>query len=530
MSDTPATWTWSTIGEVTQYIQRGKSPKYAVQSALPIINQKCIRWDELQLQHLKYIHPDQFEAWDEPRYIKPGDILWNSTGTGTVGRAYLVEEKDCTPPKVVDSHVTIVRASAGLEPRYLFAWIKSPAVQDKIVEMCDGTTNQIELSRTAIAATQIPVAPTEEQTRIANQLDTLLARINTCQRRLDNIPALLKRFRQAVLEAATTGALTQDWREHNSAPEWTLVALSDIAEVVGGVTKDSKKQSVTDEEVPYLRVANVQRGFLDLSEIKTIRVPAAKLDKLLLEPGDVLFNEGGDLDKLGRGWVWDGQLDRCTFQNHVFRARLKDPSNQPKFISWWGNSRGLDYFIRSGKQTTNLASINKRTLEALPISLPSPEEQKEIVRRVDALLGLAARIEARFESTRTHAQRLGPQVLAKAFRGELMPQDPSDEPASVLLAKLKTGRASAETTPARKRPKATPEQPKMSNVDQNYMKTVILRLGTDRFSFDELRAHAAGDYESLKTALFALLEEPNPVVRQVFDEVAKEMRLVRVKP
>ena len=225
MSDTPATWTWSTIGEVTQYIQRGKSPKYATQSALPVINQKCIRWNELQLQYVKYIHPDQFEAWDESRYIKPGDILWNSTGTGTVGRAYLVEEKDCTPPKVVDSHVTIVRATAGLEPRYLFNWIKSPAVQDKILEMCDGTTNQIELSRTAIAATTIPVPPREEQTRIAEHLGALLARIDACNQRLDTIPALLKRCRRAVLDAATTGALTEDSRT-SDATQWPLVTLA----------------------------------------------------------------------------------------------------------------------------------------------------------------------------------------------------------------------------------------------------------------------------------------------------------------
>lgn len=132
-SELSTSWAWATIGEVTQYIQRGKSPKYADQSELAVINQKCIHWNELLLQHLKYIHPDQIDMWDESRFIKPGDVLWNSTGTGTVGRAYLVKEADCTPPKVVDSHVTIVRPVAGVDARYLFNWIKSPIVQSKIV-------------------------------------------------------------------------------------------------------------------------------------------------------------------------------------------------------------------------------------------------------------------------------------------------------------------------------------------------------------------------------------------------------------
>lgn len=524
MSDTPATWTWSTIGEVTQYIQRGKSPKYAVQSALPVINQKCIRWDELQLQHLKYIHPDQFEAWDEPRHIKPGDILWNSTGTGTVGRAYLVEEKDCTPPKVVDSHVTIVRASAGLEPRYLFAWIKSPAVQDKIVEMCDGTTNQIELSRTAIAATAIPVAPAEEQTRIADQLDTLLARINACQRRLDNIPALLKRFRQAVLDAATTGALIEDWPTCD-VTQWPTVSLgAHASDFSYGTAAKSEKSG----RVPVLRMGNIQGGRLDWTDL-VYTSNEAEIKKYELKKGDVLFNRTNSPELVGKTAVYQGEQP-AIYAGYLIRVRCNDDL-LPEYLNYClGSTAGRNFCWAVKSDGVSQSNINAKKLRDFRFLLPTPEQQREIVRRAESFFRLADRIEAHYTAMRVYVLRLGPQVLAKAFRGELMPQDPSDEPASVLLAKLKTGRASAETTPARKRSKATREQPKMSNVDQNYIKTVILRIGTDRFSFDELRAHTAGDYESLKAALFALLEEPNPVVRQVYDEDAKAMRLVRVKP
>jgi type I restriction enzyme, S subunit len=254
----------------------------------------------------------------------------------------------------------------------------------------------------------------------------------------------LRVFRQSVLSAATSGELTKDWRSISGlAEKWTEVRLGEIADVQGGVTKDAKKQSPTDEEVPYLRVANVQRGYIDLTEIKCIRIPSSRLDNLLLEAGDILFNEGGDIDKVGRGWVWESQIPRCSFQNHVFRARLHDKRNQPKYISWWSNFRGLEYFLRAGKQTTNLASINKTVLSDLPISLPPHEEQAEIVRRVQILFGYADRIEARLTQAQVGTDRLTPALLAKAFRGELLPQDPSDEPASELLKRLAEKRSVA---------------------------------------------------------------------------------------
>lgn len=234
------------------------------------------------------------------------------------------------------------------------------------------------------------------------------------------------------------------------------------------------------------------------------------------------------MDKLGRGWVWDGQIPRCTFQNHVFRARLFDRENQPKFVSWWGNSRGLEYFIRSGKQTTNLASINKRMLAALPIRLPSAAEQTEIVSRVEAFFTLADRLEARATAARIKSQRLTPLVLAKAFRGELVPQDPSDEHASALLVRLKSQRPDIPrkaSHPVHEMPK---RPTKMTNIDKESVKAAILKLKNDRFSFDELRNLLTGDYESLKTALFELLEEPSPVVRQVFNKKLMAIQFEKV--
>ncbi|MBF6650839.1 restriction endonuclease subunit S [Methylobacter sp. BlB1] len=335
-----------------------------------------------------------------------------------------------------------VLRSEFLDSRYLHAFAKTKQFKDDCSVRMTGSVGHKRVPKDYLLEYRIPVAPLNEQIRIADKLDNVLAKVDAAQARLEKIPTLLKRFRQSVLAAATSGELTREWRETNGIHlnQWSWKKLSDIAEIQGGVTKDSKKQSDVDEEIPYLRVANVQRGYLDLTEIKTIRIPSSKLEKLLLESGDVLFNEGGDLDKLGRGWIWENQITRCSFQNHVFRARLYDSTNNPKYVSWWGNTEGHEYFIRQGKQTTNLASINKTILSNLPINMPPTEEQKEIVRRVESLFTLADTVEKQYLAAKQRLDRLTQSLLAKAFRGELVPQDPNDEPAAELLKRIQAER------------------------------------------------------------------------------------------
>ena len=197
--------------------------------------------------------------------------------------------------------------------------------------------------------------------------------------------------------------------------------LDAIAALKGGITVDSKRKDPTARSVPYLRVANVQRGYLDLSEMKFIDAPESAIKELCLQRGDILFNEGGDRDKLGRGWIWEGQLADCIHQNHVFRARLFLSDVSPKLVSWWGNSFGKHYFLREGKQTTNLASINLTKLSAFPVPLPPNVEQNRIVAEVDRRLSLVREVEAQVEANLTRAQRLRQSILQAEFmRGHLV--------------------------------------------------------------------------------------------------------------
>ena len=142
MSELPIGWVETTIGEVAPYVSRGRSPKYADRSDLPVINQKAVRWLGIEEQHLKFVDPTTWHQWDADRFVRRGDVLWNSTGTGTIGRATIFTGLPSFDRAVVDSHVTIVRPGPAVEPRYLFSFIRSPTVQDQIADMQSGSTNQ----------------------------------------------------------------------------------------------------------------------------------------------------------------------------------------------------------------------------------------------------------------------------------------------------------------------------------------------------------------------------------------------------
>ncbi|HGS4879153.1 TPA: restriction endonuclease subunit S [Vibrio parahaemolyticus] len=359
-----------------------------------------------------------------------------------------------------------------IQPQYLHAFVKSKKFMDDCEVHMGGSVGHKRVPKDYLLKYEIPLAPLNEQIRITNKLDSILAKVDKAQARLDKIPAILKRFRQSVLAAATSGELTKEWRAENPSatsepilnelssfkfdartkklvdkeirPDeistdlpsgWKWVRLCGITDVVSGVAKGSKTKEET-VSLPYLRVANVQRGYLDLSEVKYIDVAQSKGENLKLEKGDVLFNEGGDIDKLGRGWVWEGQIEDCIHQNHVFRARILSNKIQPKYLSFYGNESARDYFLREGTQTVNLANLNKTTLSLLPVPLPPEEEQVEIVRQVDRLLNKANKVEKQYLDAKARLDRLTQSILAKAFRGELVQQDPSDEPAEKLLERI----------------------------------------------------------------------------------------------
>jgi type I restriction enzyme S subunit len=313
-------------------------------------------------------------------------------------------------------------------------------LRDAQLRSLDSSTAVPSLRRPDLEACPLLVAPIREQERIVAAIEEQFSRLDTAEQLLRSARRRVDRMRAAALAAVTPADC-----------KWTT--LGEIAEIVGGVTKDSKRQSDPSfVEMPYLRVANVQRGYLDLREVTTIRVSPEKAKALRLEPGDILFNEGGDRDKLGRGWIWQGEIDDCIHQNHVFRARLLTNDADPKYVSLHGNTFGRQWFEKMGKQTTNLASINLKTLKSFPVPDLPAEEQHRIVAEVERRLTILESLSAAIDHALTRSDHLRRSILESAFTGELVPHVPDDEPAFELLARIASDHR--KTTKPRRRQRA----------------------------------------------------------------------------
>jgi type I restriction enzyme S subunit len=160
---------------------------------------------------------------------------------------------------------------------------------------------------------------------------------------------------------------------------WEIKALSEWASVQSGAIKGRVIPPEDAIDVPYLRVANVQDGRLDLTEMKTIRIRRDELDGYRLRKDDVVLTEGGDFDKLGRGFIWEGQIEPCIHQNHVFAVRVNQDRIWPRFFAYLAQSPyGKAYFLTVAHKTTNLACINTTKLRAFPVLRPELDDQKEI--------------------------------------------------------------------------------------------------------------------------------------------------------
>jgi type I restriction enzyme S subunit len=204
--------------------------------------------------------------------------------------------------------------------------------------------------------------------------------------------------------------------------DWEVRPLSRVAEIRGGIAKNSNAAASEPISVHYLRVANVQDGFLDLAEMSKIQLSRHDLIRYRVLPGDVLMNEGGDLDKLGRGAIWRGEVDPCVHQNHVFVVRCK-AALLPEYLNiWTETSPARHFFLLTGKQTTNLASISKSSLGELPVAFPPLTEQRAIaaaLSEVDALLGALERLRAKKRALKQAAmqQLLTGQTRLPGFSG-----------------------------------------------------------------------------------------------------------------
>ena len=252
-------------------------------------------------------------------------------------------------------------------------------------------STQLNLNYVRIGTNFAAFPPLPEQHRIAAYLDASCAAIDAAvsakRHQLDTLDAL----RKSIIQRAVTRGIASNtalestgnvWLEH--VPRgWKLVALKRIAEIRGGLTL-GKQYEGTLIERPYLRVGNVQDGHLDLADVSVIELPARVAAGVELCPDDVLMTEGGDLDKLGRGHLWRGEIPGCLHQNHIFAVRCFAHKLKPMFLAYATAAQyGRDYFEATGKKTTNLANTNATKVGQFPIPLPTLAEQEAICAHLD---------------------------------------------------------------------------------------------------------------------------------------------------
>jgi type I restriction enzyme S subunit len=456
--------------------------------------QATVDWRDLWFVPQHYVKSDE-------QLVALDDILISTANSyELVGKVSRVTQKrfDST----LGAFISLLRAYKGVSAGFLYYQMTSEAVQRSIRDMSSTTTNISNVSGAKLKTLKLQVAPAAEQNRIVTKLEELLSDLDAGVAELKAAQKKLAQYRQSLLKAAVEGALTAEWRAANKPTEtgaqllkrilqerrarweakqlakfkeqgkappkdwqkkypepvqpettdlpelpqgWVWASLDMLGEIASGVAKGSKRApEVEVREVSYLRVANVQRGYLDLSEVKTILATERDIADLTLQAGDILFNEGGDRDKLGRGWVWRDEVSSCIHQNHVFRMRPYLAEVLPELISHQGNTFGKTWFQSAGKQTTNLASINMSMLRMFPVPLGPAAEQRVLLTQLELQIEQLNRQEQAVEIGLKQSTAQRQNILKAAFSGQLVPQDPSDEPASELLERIRAERAAQQ--------------------------------------------------------------------------------------
>ena len=308
--------------------------------------------------------------------VSPGDVLLSRI-VPHIRRAWIVGRS--RGRRIIASGEWIVFRSDSTDPRWLRHYLLADSFHRQFMQTVAGVGGSLLRARPAQVATiQVAVPGLDEQNRVAAILD----RADAIRVKRNKVVAQIDKLTEAAFDSAFGTNL------HNPA-----TTLGEIADVSSGITKGRKTADRTTP-TPYLAVANVQAGYLNLGQVKEIEATQREIERYALVAGDIVLTEGGDPDKLGRGTVWREELPLCLHQNHIFRVRMRDSQLHPEYLSAYLASKpAKSYFLRSAKQTTGIASINMTQLRGTPIYVPSQQDQQRYincVREIGALRVTAA--------------------------------------------------------------------------------------------------------------------------------------------
>jgi type I restriction enzyme S subunit len=478
MSDEfPKGWTETAIWEIAE-VSLGKTPgkaDYRSSGSLKVVKFRDIQNAFIDFQNSKdgFVAPD-VSVVSTLRELQRGDVLITSaahSGENIGKKCAFVSSLPGEFERVFfTGELLNIRCREKTLSRWAYFFFRSADGFEEIQEAVKGVHLTSGRARLMI----IPFAPLNEQLRIVAKLEKLLGIVDACQKRLSKIPTLLKRFRQSVLAAACTGRLTADWRDKNpdvepapqllkrvldqvkqkdidpSAPDmklpntWSFVLSKYLFSFV---TSGSRgwAQYYSDEGPLFLRIGNLNHGtiYLDLRSVRSVRPPlGVEGTRTRVQANDILVSITADVGMIA---LVPENIEEAYINQHISLARpIKGVS--PKFISWYlaSNEGGLKQFQELQRGMTKVG-LGLDDIKSIWVPFPPLEEQHEIVRRVEAFFMFADQIEAHFAKAKARVDQLTQSLLTKAFSGNLVPQDPNDEPASVLLERIKAERTKRVT-------------------------------------------------------------------------------------
>jgi len=451
LSKLPYTWTSCSLLECSNFVRgvtytKNDASDIEAPTCLPLVRANNIQAGKLDLRDLVYV-PGTLISADQK--LRAGDLVI-ATSSGSISVVGKAAQITSSKPMTFGAFCGVLRPRDGINFRYFGHFFSSQAYRQTVSDLARGV-NINNLKRDHFRSIAIPLAPAQEQQRIADKLDTVLARVDAVNARLARVAPLLKRFRQSVLAAATSGRLTADWRITQEAAPLEDVTLQEICQTGRVVTYGVVKLGeATSGGTPCLRTSNVRWLRFELKGMKLIDPSlSAEYGRTVLRGGEVLVNVRGTLGGVA---VATEEMAGWNVSREVAVVPVNEAMANPDFIALWIGSDECQRWLTGVAKGVAYTGINIEDLRALPLRLPEKLEQTEIVRRVELLFAFADRLEARLQAAQTATTRLTPSLLAKAFRGELVPQDPNDEPAAELLRRL--AQTKPDTTPRGRKTRA----------------------------------------------------------------------------
>jgi type I restriction enzyme S subunit len=452
VSTLPQGWTFAQFDDLVISISNGIAGKQNKDSiGIPVSRIETIAAERFDYSRIGYV-ADFDDSKLEQYRLKEGDLLFSHINSPThLGKTAIYD--GVSELYHGTNLLRVVTDTRIFDVRLLFYYCKQLRCIGFFPSIAQHAVNQSSLNQKKIKSIEVCLPPLAEQKRIADKLDHLLARVDACKARLDTIPSLLKRFRQSVLAAATSGRLTEEWREEKGLDleSWNQITIGSVVHrIEAGLNVKCEERPPEDHERGLVKISAVTWGTFDDNESKTLPVDHDVSDRTRIQVGDFLISRANTLALVGACVIVHKTSRPVHLSDKVLRLQM------PEELKLWvlynlrsASGRAQIEKLASGNQLS-MRNLSQANLKSIQFLMPQGVECDEIVRRVENLFAMADRIESQYQNARARVDKLTQSLLAKAFRGELVPQDPNDEPAAVLLERIRAQRA-VEAKPSKRK-------------------------------------------------------------------------------